>query len=141
MGQLSESSASLRIFGDDLIPDEITALLGSEPTGSDEKGQPKHEAHLRGQVILAKHGSWRFGCKPRRPGNLDGQIKEILQKLTSDLTVWHELAEKFNMDMFCGLWLEAFNEGISLSTETLKSVSERHIFIDLDIYHDGNEEG
>lgn len=28
MGGLSESDATLCLFGDDLIPDEITALLG-----------------------------------------------------------------------------------------------------------------
>jgi len=140
MGELSESNACLRIFGDDLIPDAITALLGSEPTGSDKKGQPKRRPYLMGKVILSKYGSWRLDSKRRRPGNLDSQIKEILQKLTNDLTVWHELTEKYKVDMFCGLWLETYNEGISLSTETLKSLSERHIFIDFDIYHVGDEE-
>jgi len=140
MGELSESSASLRVFGDDLIPDEVSALLGSEPTASDVKGQPMHTAYPRAQVILSKHESWRLSCKRRRPGNLDSQIQDILKGLTTNLRVWHELAEKYKVDMFCGLWLETFNEGISLSTETLKSLSERHIFIDFDIYHVGDEE-
>ena len=140
MGELSESSASLRISGDDLLPDEITALLGSEPTASDKKGYPRHTAYPREKVVLSKYGSWRLGCKRKRPGDLDSQIKEILQKLTNDLTVWKMLSEKYKMDMFCGLWLKTFNEGISLSTKTLKSLSERHIFIDFDIYHVGDEE-
>jgi len=44
------------------------------------------------------------------------------------------------MDMFCGLFLESFNEGIELSIETLKMLLERNIFIDFDIYHRGDGE-
>jgi len=140
MGVMSESSACLRIFGDDLKPDEITSLLGSEPTASDKKGHPKHTQYVTEQIILSKHGSWLLESKRKCPGNLDSQIKEVLQKLTNDLTIWKELSLKYKVDMFCGLWLETYNEGISLSTETLKSLSERYIFIDFDIYHVGNEE-
>lgn len=141
MGELSESAASLRLFGDDLIPDEITVLLGCEPTGSDIKDEPrKLSSHLKGQVLLSRTGSWRLSFQRRRPADLDGQIDEIFQILTSDLAVWRELSEKYRVDMFCGLWLESFNEGISLSVETLKLLSDRHVYIDFDIYHRGDEE-
>lgn len=141
MGELSESAACLRLFGDDLIPDEITALLGREPTRSDIKGEPRHTPYLLpDQVLLSRTGSWRLDFKRRRPGDLDGQIAEILDPLTKDLEIWKELSQKYRMDMFCGLWLESYNEGIGLSVETLKLLSDRYIFIDFDIYHLGDEE-
>ena len=37
-GAVSRTTASLRIGGDDLDPDEITALLRCEPTNSHRKG-------------------------------------------------------------------------------------------------------
>lgn len=140
MGELSESAACLRLFGQDLIPSEITDLLGCEPTGSDIKGEPRKTPHLGKQILLSKTGSWRLQAKRRVPGDLDDQIKEILEPLTSNLEIWEELSEKYIMDMFCGLWLDSFNEGISLSSETLKLLSDRSILIDFDIYHRGYEE-
>ena len=141
MSELSESAACLRLSGDDLVPDEITALLGCEPTRSDIMGKPRHTPYLPpDQILLSRTGSWRLDFKRRRPGDLDGQIEEILELLTKDLEVWRKLSQKYRIDMFCGLWLESYNEGISLSVETLKSLSDRYIFIDFDIYHRDDEE-
>jgi hypothetical protein len=39
MAVLSGSTASLRFFGDDLDPDELTKLLGCPPTKSASKGE------------------------------------------------------------------------------------------------------
>ena len=39
MAHLGESAASLRIIGDDLIPDEITTLLKCDPSSAEIKDQ------------------------------------------------------------------------------------------------------
>jgi len=84
MGELSESAACLRLFGDDLIPDDITTLLGHEPMGSDIKGELSKTLLPRKQVLLSKTGSWRLSFERRRPADLNGQIEEIIELLTDD---------------------------------------------------------
>lgn len=39
MAAFDHSPAALRFFGDELVPDEISALLGANPTVSYQKGQ------------------------------------------------------------------------------------------------------
>ena len=74
MGELHQTSVSLRFFGDDLDPDEITAALGASPTVGVRKGGVWLTS--RGVEKVAGTGSWRRHVERRQPGNLDGQIVE-----------------------------------------------------------------
>lgn len=68
------------------------------------------------------------------PENLDSQISELLNKLSSDLAVWKEIDSKFKIDLFVGLFMNESNEGLELSPASLKSLGERGILLGLDIY-------
>jgi hypothetical protein len=68
------------------------------------------------------------------PGDLDGQIAGLLAGTTEDLAVWQRLTSAYDADIFCGLFLEEGNEGISLSPQTLRLLGERGIKLDFDIY-------
>jgi hypothetical protein len=63
----------------------------------------------------------------RTPGDLDSQIAELLAGMTDDLAVWQRLTSVYQADIFCGLFLEQENEGISLSPTTLQLLGERGI--------------
>jgi len=39
MANVRKSAASLRIFGDELIPEDVSASLGSKPSSSYRKGE------------------------------------------------------------------------------------------------------
>ena len=132
MGRLRETAASLRFFGDDLDPQEITSRLGGPPTVGVRKG----DAWLtsRGVEKIARTGSWRLQVDRRQPGDLDGQILELLSHLTSDLETWRELSARYRGDIFCGLFLETGNDGGSLSPTTLAAIGLRGLELDLDIY-------
>ena len=132
MSELHESAASLRFFGDDLDPEEVTRLLGQQPTVGARKGGIWHTS--RGAEKRAHRGQWRLQCEQRSPGDLDGQIAELFATLTTDLAIWNDLCRRFQADVFCGLFLNEFNEGISLSHETLTAVGSRGLILDLDIY-------
>jgi hypothetical protein len=41
------------------------------------------------------------------------------------------------MDLFCGLFLRTYNEGLTISPSTLRDLGEREIKIDLDIFGAG----
>src|SRR6478752_6540717 len=113
MGQLSKSAASLGFYGDDLDPDQITARLGAAPTFGVAKGGTW--VTWRGVEKVAVKGSWRLKADDRQPGDLDGQIMALLAPLTTDLATWRELAARYRGRIFCGLFLDSFNEGLSLS--------------------------
>lgn len=133
MTDLSRSVASLRFFGDDLVPEEVSRLLGATPTAHEVKGG-QSQPNAGGRTFTARTGSWRLRVPDRKPGDLDGQIAELLEQLTFDMGVWRELTERFRVDVFCGLFLDEGNEGISLAPNTLAALGERGILLDLDIY-------
>jgi hypothetical protein len=81
-----------------------------------------------------QRGMWRLVASKREPEDLDGQIAELLSKLTDDLDVWASIARTYQLDLFCGLFMGGSNEGLSISPETMAALGLRHIELGLDIY-------
>ncbi|MDX2111920.1 MAG: hypothetical protein SFY80_16955 [Verrucomicrobiota bacterium] len=50
------------------------------------------------------------------------------------MTVWEHLAKYYSLDLFCGLFLDRNNRGLTLSPKTLKAIGERGIELGFDIY-------
>jgi len=133
MAHLSKSVTSIRIIGDDLVPDEITKLLGCTPTNSYFKGEVVRRIKT-GQEVTKKSGIWLLETTDSEPENIDMQVSELLGKLTEDLAVWSNIKSRFKIDLFCGLFMEESNEGAEISSGTLKALGERGIMLSLDIY-------
>ena len=131
MAQLARSVATLRIIGDDLVPDEVSKLLGGTPTHSQRKGDA---IPLKSGERVARGGMWRLAATDREPEDVDAQISEILEKLTPDIESWRSLAGRFRVNLFCGWFMEEGNEGLSISPANLVALGERGIELDLDIY-------
>ncbi len=139
MAGLAKTLASLRFFGDDLDPDEVTTLLGCEPTSAERKGGKWITA--RGIEKVSPRGSWRLVADECKPGDLDHQIAQLLGKLTEDLGVWRDLTARFKADVFCGLFMEESNEGLPVSPNTLEALGVRNLVLDFDIYGSSKEDG
>ncbi len=139
MPQLHKSAVTLRIGGDDLIPDEITKLLGVAPTHAQTKGE-KFVGKKTGRVRIAHSGMWRLKASDREPEDMDGQIQEILLQTTGDLTVWRNITKRYHVDLFCGLFMRVGNEGMSISATSLEALGVRGIELDFDIYGGNDEE-
>ncbi|MEW6155831.1 MAG: DUF4279 domain-containing protein [Verrucomicrobiota bacterium] len=133
MAQLHKSAVTLRIAGDDLIPDEITKLLGASPTHTQTKGD-KIVGKKTGHVRIAKCGMWRLCASDREPEDMDGQIHEILSQMTGDLSVWQSITKRYHADLFCGLFMRVGNEGLTISAASLEALGARGIELGLDIY-------
>ena len=133
MAQISQSVATLRIAGDDLIPVQITKLLGCEPDFSHAKND-EIEINNTGNTRITNIGMWQIRTKRLKPENIDAQISEIFNKLSPDLSIWKSLNNKYKIDLFCGIFMKEDMEGMSLSPVSLRTLSDRGIRLDLDIY-------
>jgi hypothetical protein len=138
MGPISKSVVCLRIIGDDLIPDEISELLGCQPSSSQEKGEEIINKN-NGSKRIAKLGIWTLDTSDCKPDNLNGQLQEIIGKLTCDLRIWEYLNKKYKIDFYCGLFMKDGNEGISISPSNLADIGKRGIELDFDIYSNCEE--
>lgn len=132
MAGIERSTAALRIFGDELVPEEIGELLGCPPTHCYRKGEVK--VLQSGHELKRKTGMWLLAAAAHEPENLDKQVAETLARLAQDLAVWESLSERFEIDLYCGLFMKETNEGLSLSPATLRALADRRIKIGLDIY-------
>jgi hypothetical protein len=133
MAKLKTSLATLRIYGDDLIPSEVTSLLGVDASFEQVKGQV-FIGKKTGQRTIAKIGMWKMYAEDREPGNLDEQISEIFNKLPKDQNIWKSLSNKYDIDLFCGLFMEESNEVITISSSSMKLLAERGVELILDLY-------
>lgn len=70
-------------------------------------------------------GMWRLSATDRAPEDLNSQIRDLLSKLTDDLTVWTSIAERYRVDLFCGLFMRECNEGLSIIPESLTALGLR----------------
>ena len=113
-GPVDKIKIGLRVNGDLLDPNEVTKLLGCEPTKA--------------------KGNWLLNGKLLPTDDLEVQIENLLASVTDDLSVWKELTTKYKVDIFCGLFLEDINRGFELSSKMMKALSERNISIGFDIY-------
>ena len=120
-------------MGVGLVPAEISRALGCQPTS----------CHARGDTIAGKRtgssrtatsGLWLLAAAERWPADLDGQIVEILGKLTPDLAKWAQITTGTKLDLFCGLFLDGDNEGLAVSAANLAALGQRGIALNLDIY-------
>ena len=126
MAELARSAAGLRIFGEDLDPEEITRLLGKAPTRSRRRGRPWFAPN--GQPLgISPIGAWHVSAPRVEPGDLDAQIAAILDGLPEDPALWRDLCARYKIDLFCGLFMDGGNEGLRLSPQTLAGLSSRGI--------------
>jgi hypothetical protein len=127
---IHETAATLRFFGDELDPHAVTRLMGAAPTSAVSKGQLIVGRGPR----VARSGRWSLKVNRRQPGDLSGQIEEILSGLTQDLDVWRDLSNRFGGCIFVGFFMAEGNEGYDLSSKTLKLLTDRGLSLLLDIY-------
>jgi hypothetical protein len=130
---MQRSAATLRIVGDDLIPAEVSSLLGCASTTAQKKGEVLI-GKKTGTERIARIGMWRLQSTDREPENLDGQIEEILDKVTGDIETWKALTRRFRVDLFCGLFMCGGNEGLAISPSALFALGQRGIELALDVY-------
>ena len=129
-GDIDRVKVSLRFFGDDLNPNDVSVLLGCQPT----------EGYRKGEVIIGKRshrfahtGLWLLKGLEEDVGVLETKVDRLLDRVPAEPDAFQALSN-FNGNVFCGVFLNDWNRGFSLSPEILQRLTERKLSIDFDIY-------
>jgi hypothetical protein len=135
-GPIDSACVSLRLFGEALDPEEVTRLLGCQPTEARRKGDiiPDKRYHR-----VASTGIWRLEGRLSHTTEIEEQVTALLSAVTSDLQVWQRLGKELDMDIFCGVFLDDCNRGFVLSPRVMQMLGERGIEIGFDIYGQTDE--
>jgi hypothetical protein len=125
MTELDRTIVSIRFSGQDLDPKKLGEVLGfieSETIESTIK-------RLKSRVVV-----WSIKFKNNETLPLEEKIEALLTRFTNEINVWKHATKDVKADIFCGLFLDGWNEGFSLSSNILKEISDRNIRIGFDIY-------
>jgi hypothetical protein len=135
-GPIDRACVTLRLFGDALVPEEVTRLLSTEPTKARRKGDviPDKRYHR-----VAATGTWQLEGGLPEGTELEEQIAALLSAVTADLQAWQQLGREFDVDIFCGVFLDDSNRGFVLSPRVMQMLSERGIELGFDIYGQTDE--
>lgn len=128
-----ETKASIRLFGDDLDPDEVSRLLGCAPDHSRRRGAlvPRGRS---GPLVVSPWGSWIIETSWQSGQQLDEQMVARLARTTGDLAIWRGLAAEFDLSAYCGFARGGSGVGFELAPGTLAALRERRIRFSLEIY-------
>jgi len=133
-GAVDESHVSLAIYGDDLDPDALSAMLGCVPSHSHRKGDCRSQTSP-----LSRTGAWIFTVEGRAPRGPDELIEELLARFPEDALFWRELTERYQVSVRMGIHMGGWNRGFDLPLATVTALAQRRIGVGFDLYFYGDE--
>ncbi|MDA0865761.1 MAG: DUF4279 domain-containing protein [Cyanobacteria bacterium] len=127
-GAVAKTSITLAIYGDDLIPEEISQLLGYEAKyiRRGERRNPRASPY--------KKSAWLFNQKGEAPITAEEIIREILSKILTDSGIWKELASRYDVQVRIAIHMKNWNQGFDLSAETIQQIAGLGAKMVFDIY-------
>lgn len=129
MAAIARVRVSLRVFGDSLEPEEVSALLGRDPTRCHRKGDP-----LGSSGDVEPTGAWILDSPLPEKAEIEEHIETLLAPLSSDPDEWEQLSARFSASILCSAFMDQYNEGFELSPRAAQSVAERGLVIAFDLY-------
>jgi hypothetical protein len=130
-GHPDEFAFSLAVYGEDLRPGDVSALLGVEPAKSFERGY-RVKPHSRPM----RHGAWFLqarGAPPQRP---DDVARSVLMKLPASPEIWTELGKRFELQIHIAVHTAGWNRGFSFSPSTTRLMAATGATVHFDLYLD-----
>ena len=129
----AETFASLRFFGDGLVPEQISDLLGLEPTEAALKGLATTSPS--GKTRVASTGRWLLETRGQANStDLEAHLVWLLDRLEATRAEPTSLPGVSQADVFC-YWLSATgNGGPSLSPQVLSRLAHLQLRLNFDLY-------
>lgn len=122
--------ASFRMFGPDVDPDEVTALLGIEPTRSHRFGE------IRYKDRRFEHGMWLLDSDGLETTDAESHLEYLLDRLDAARTPVKELiaSGRYWTDISCS-WTSRFGHGGPIfSPQILARILDLNIPLGFDLY-------
>jgi hypothetical protein len=141
-GPIDWFDISLSVKGENLVPEEITAIMRREPSRAQQKGKPLYRDD--GSLMrVPTFGAWWTVLRPEDTDewNCGEAMLELLSMLPSEPALSHVLAAQYEISFFVGLNMAAANKGFELSPETMSYLGARKITVGFDIYYDPEKSG
>ena len=130
MAAVARVSVSLRVFGDGLEPDEVSALLGNQPTRFHRKGDKSRGNNS----AVEPTGAWILDSTLPEKAEIEEHVESLLALISNDSDEWGSLTSRYSASILCSVFLNQYNEGFELSPRLAASLSERGLVIAFDIY-------
>jgi hypothetical protein len=121
------TSIALRMFGQELDPAEVTALLGVAPTSSCKKGDPFPGSDL---PICEQTGRWFF-VKDKIKGSVDQAVRDFLALFSDNLSIWNSLCNRFEVDLCFAIKL-GDQRKFDLKHKTIQMLLDRQLDLAFD---------
>jgi hypothetical protein len=134
-GVVDESVATLAVYGKDLEPDDVTALLGTKPTISFRRG---HQVGPNSPPT--SHGAWFLEIRGGAPDGPDVQLRKLLMRLPYSEDVWRKLRSRYEVQLRFGIFMCGWNKGFDLDPDLVVRLGKMGVKLDFDIYANGDEE-
>jgi hypothetical protein len=127
----NEGEVYFGLFGDDFDPDEVTALVGIEPTKTARKGNP-----------IPKQASWILSTGMIEDDVIDvyEMSSEIIEKLEPLKNQIIEVMKKYELEAVLEVVLKVTSDdskstpAIGFEANVIKFLSDVDAFIDVDTY-------
>lgn len=132
----ADTILTMRIVGEAVDPDAITARLGLAPTRAHHKGEPISPRVRRPRPF----GVWLLDSPLGRDRPLEEHLDVLLGLLEPRAEALRSLAaEGCPADLFSGHFMQRYNTGIELSPGVLGRVAALGLALDIDIYDSPRE--
>lgn len=129
-GPIDETGVALCIYGEDLIPDEVSELLGLNPTHAHRKGDRKKPSSRHPFKI----GAWILEIRGETPKEPEDLTAALLDQLPQAKFVWTELASRYRVELRYGLHMVSWNRGLHLSHGIVERIAKTQAKVGFDIY-------
>jgi len=132
-GEMDWFSISLRIFSDNLEPNQITKLLRYNPTKELKKNDPINNKSKR----ISEKNVWELTLKANDSSkNINSEILNILNNINKNKRSWKIINNHSRVDLFIGMVMKSKNKGIEIDPILMRLLGKLNITIGFDVYYE-----
>jgi hypothetical protein len=127
-GAVDEVWLTLGVYGEDLDPAEVSALLRCEPTGAHRRGDRRRLSPP------SKTGAWLLRVEGSAPVEPDDLVARLLDRLPGDPAFWAGLTSRYTVQLSFALFVAAWSRGFDLSARSVQRVAALGLTLGFSIY-------
>jgi len=137
-GNFEEFSVGVNFYSENLDREEITSLLGHNPTKAWNAGE-RHPVGNSRKTKMTNWGKWYLSSE-RDSIDLNIKLRSLFEYLTDDLEKWRTLTSKYESWVDVAGYMNNWNREFIVEADVLKILTDRNLKIHFDIYFYGDEE-